>query len=130
MSMPHVNQHKAPLNSPDHNNNDRALFPYRDFPFLSFSGFRVSRFRESCCRGSRPFHLPKPEMSIFPKCLAASSYTAVSCFATSGVLEQGIPTSCLHNCRNAETRNVQQKTGFYQNFFTFSGFRTSRFRES
>jgi hypothetical protein len=116
MSALRVNQHKAPLNSPDHNNNDHAFFSLMG---LSFSGFRVSRLCESCCQNSRPFHLPKPEMSIFPKYLTASSYTTISCFATSGVSKQGIPTSCLHNCQNSKTRHVQQKDNFYRNFSPF-----------
>jgi hypothetical protein len=64
MSMSHVNQHQAPLNSPDHNEMIAAFFfSYRDFPFRDF-GFRdfanlvvevldLSTFRNPKCRFSR-----------------------------------------------------------------------------
>jgi hypothetical protein len=77
MSMPCVNQHKAPLNSPDHNKmiapffliGTFLFFPFRDFGFRDFVNpvvevLDLSTFRNPKCRFSRNAW-PRPPTQLY-----------------------------------------------------------------
>jgi hypothetical protein len=97
-------------------------------PFAE-SGFRVSRYRDSCCRVSCLFNLRNPKCriaEIFGRVLLHSC-VAFRDFGNSGVKNPDLLSSKLPKCR---TPMRSAKAGSPTKLFVDSEFRTSRFRES